>query len=497
MTFGFGTGECAFSSRTLLSGYEDKKTKMTELRLSNTLSGEKEVFEPLDEDDDRVLLYVCGLTVSDDPHLGHARTWLSFDVLHRYLEYKGYEVKHVENVTDVDDKIINRAEEEGKTAAEVAARYAEQVYEDMVALNLLRVDVRPHVTEHVDEIIEMTERLVERSYAYEAEDGVYFDVSEFDGYGKLSGQKVEELEQGEESEAKEDPADFALWKLADETCEEEPTWNSPWGEGRPGWHIECSAMSTAHLGETIDIHGGGRDLVFPHHENEIAQAEAATGEQFTRYWLHVGPLRVEDEKMSSSLGNFWTVHDALEEYDANEVRAFLLSTQYTKPQQFGDDALEEGAKRWARLENAYLACEEAMDSKEARAKEHDETLREATREARDAFVEAMDDDLNTPGALAALFGLVDAVNAHVEEPPYDYVGLFDAWCAFGELAGDVLGFDFSRGEGDTGRVVEAVLSLREDLREEGEYETADAVRDALEGAGVEVQDTDDGATYRL
>lgn len=470
---------------------------MTQLRLSNTLSGDVEVFEPLDEDDDRVLLYVCGLTVSDDPHLGHARTWISFDVLHRYLEHKGYDVKHVENVTDVDDKIIARAEEEGTTAAEVAARYAEQVYEDMVALNLLRVDVRPHVTEHVDEIIEMTERLIERGYAYEAEDGVYFDVSEFDGYGKLSGQKVEELEQGEESEAKDDPADFALWKLTDPKDEDGPSWDSPWGKGRPGWHIECSAMSTTHLGETIDIHGGGRDLVFPHHENEIAQAEAATGEEFTRYWLHVGPLRVEDDKMSSSLGNFWTVNDALEEYDANEVRAFLVSTQYTKPQQFDEDALEEGAKRWARLENAYRACEEAMDSTEARAKEVDDALREATQETRDGFVRSMDDDLNTPGALAAVFGLVDGVNTHVEEPPYDYVGLFKAWRAFDELAGDVLGFDFSREGGDTGRVVESVLSLREDLRESEEYDAADAVRDALEDAGVEVQDTDDGAAYRL
>lgn len=469
---------------------------MTELRLENTLSGEKEAFEPLN--DDRVLLYVCGLTVSDDPHLGHARTWVSFDVLHRYLEHKGYDVKHVENVTDVDDKIIDRAEEEGKTAAEVAARYAEQVYDDMGALNLRRVDVRPHVTEHVDEIIEMTERLVDRGYAYEAEDGVYFDVSEFDGYGKLSGQKVEELEQGEEGAAKDAPEDFALWKLAEDgDGDAEPTWDSPWGEGRPGWHIECSAMSTTHLGETVDIHGGGRDLVFPHHENEIAQTEAATGEEFTRYWLHVGPLRVEDEKMSSSLGNFWTVHEALEEYDANEIRAFLVSTQYSKPQEFTRDALDDGAARWERLRNAYRACEEAMDSTEARAKHADDELRAATEAAREEFAEAMDDDLNTPEALAALDSLVNAVNAHVEEPPYDYVGLFGAWRTFEELAGDILGFDFS-GDGDgAGRIIEAVLALREEMRDDGEYETADALRDALEEAGVEVQDTDEGATYRL
>jgi cysteinyl-tRNA synthetase len=468
---------------------------MNELRLKDTLSDETEVFEPLD--DDRVLLYVCGLTVSDHPHLGHARTWVSFDVLHRYLEHEGYDVKHVENVTDVDNKIITRAEEEGKTAAEVAARYAEQVYEDMVSLNLRRVDVRPHVTEHVDDIVAMVERLVESGYAYEAEDGVYFDVSEFDDYGKLSGQRLEELEQGEKGTAKESPEDFALWKLADETSEKEPTWDSPWGEGRPGWHIECSAMSTTHLGETIDIHGGGRDLVFPHHENEIAQSEAATGEEFTRYWLHVGPLRVEDEKMSSSLGNFWTVHESLEEYDANELRAFLLSTQYTKPQKFTLDALDDGAARWERIRNAYRRCEESMDSEEALAKERDEKLRESIEEASTSFLEAMDDNLNTPEALAALDGLVNAVNTHVAEPPYDYVGLFEAWNVFDELAGDVLGFDFSRSEGETENVVRELLDLREKMRDDGEYETADAVRDALESAGVEVQDTDDGATYRL
>ncbi len=467
---------------------------MTELRLSNTLSGEKEVFEPIE--DDRVLLYVCGLTVSDDPHLGHARTWVSFDVLHRYLEYEGYDVRHVENVTDIDDKIIARAEEEGLTASEVAARYAEQVYDDMVSLNLRRVDVRPHVTEHVDDIIEMVERLIERGYAYEADDGVYFDVSEFDGYGKLSGQRTEELEQGEEGADKDAPEDFAVWKLADDSPEEEPTWDSPWGEGRPGWHIECSAMSTSHLGETVDIHGGGRDLVFPHHENEIAQSEAATGEEFARYWLHVGPLRVEDEKMSSSLGNFWTVHDALDEYDANEVRAFLVSTRYSKPQRFTRDALDDGAARWGRIRGAYRACEEAMDSTDARAKGHDNELREAVERAREDFFAAMDEDLNTPEALAALDGIVDAVNSHAEEAPYDYVGLFRAWSALEELAGDVLGFDFSRG-GDTERVVESVLALREEMRSAGEYETADAVRDALEDAGVEVQDTEDGATYRL
>jgi len=478
----------------LWSIYVDNKMMEDELRLTNSLSGEEEVFEPLDGDE--VGLYVCGLTVSDHPHLGHARTWISFDLLHRYLEYKGYEVNHVENVTDIDDKIIDRANESDVTPAEVSSKYAAQVYEDMKSLNLRRVDVRPHVTEHVDDIIGMTETLLERGYAYEGDDGVYFDVSEFDGYGKLSGQRVEELEQGEEGTAKRDPEDFALWKLTED--EEGPKWHSPWGEGRPGWHIECSAMSTRHLGDTIDIHGGGRDLVFPHHENEIAQSEAATGEEFTRHWLHVGPLRVEDEKMSSSLGNFWTVHEALEEYTANEIRAFLVSTQYTKPQQFTEESLDEGAARWERIENAYRACERAMDD-EALAKEEDEELRGAVEEARDGFVEAMDDDLNTPEALASLFGLVDAVNVHVEELPYDYVGLFEAWETFNELAFGVLGFDFDAeaAGGRTESVVESVLELREELRDEGEYEVADEIRDALERAGVEVQDTGDGATYTL
>jgi len=465
-----------------------------ELQLTNSLSGEKEVFEPTEQGE--VDLYVCGLTVSDYPHLGHARTWVSFDMVHRYLEYKGYDVNHIENVTDIDDKIINRAEEKGIPPAEVASKYAAQVYEDMKSLNLRRVDVRPHVTDHIEDIIRMVECLVERGYGYEAEDGVYFDVTEFDGYGKLSGQKIDELEQGEEGTAKRDPADFALWKLTDE---DEPSWDSPWGKGRPGWHIECSAMSTRHLGDSIDIHGGGRDLVFPHHENEIAQAEAATGEEFTRYWLHVGPLRVEDEKMSSSLGNFWTVHEALKEYSPNEIRGFLISTKYTKPQEFTEEALEEGKARWERIRNAYETCERAMDSDESVSKESDEELHNTVEETHKAFEDAMNNDLNTPEALASLFGLVDAVNAHAEESPYDYVGLFDAWRTFEELAGNVLGFDFDH-DGSDGKVpdvVESVLDLRGQLRDQGEYETADEIRDALETAGVEVQDTEDGATYRL
>ncbi|MDY6775594.1 MAG: cysteine--tRNA ligase [Halobacteria archaeon] len=472
---------------------------MGELRITNTLTGEKEVFEPRDSDseDSVVSLYVCGLTVSDDPHLGHARTWVSFDVLHRYLEHKGYEVRHVENITDIDDKIIDRAHDEDVPPSEVASRYSHQVYDDMKALNLRRVNVRPRVTQHIDDIAEMVGTLIEKGYAYESGGDVYFDVSEFEEYGKLSGQKLEELEsQGEESGKKRDPADFALWKKSKEG---EPSWESPWGEGRPGWHIECSAMSTTHLGETIDIHGGGRDLVFPHHENEIAQTEAATDHDFARYWMHVGPLRVEGEKMSTSLSNFWTVHDALDEYSANEIRAFLISTQYAKPQSFDDGSLEEGAKRWERIENAVRTCEKAMDSDAAKAKETDGSLRETASVAEERFEEAMDDDLNTPEALAVLFDLVNEVNAHVEDNEvYDYEGLFEAWRTLREL-GEVLGFDFSDGrskEGLSDSLIDLLLDLREEERQKGNYETADSIRDGLRDLGVEVEDTDEGTTYR-
>ena len=470
-----------------------------QLRLTDTLAGEQRPFEPLDPP--HVLLYVCGLTVSDDPHLGHARTWVSFDVLHRYLAYLGYDVLHVENVTDVDDKIIAKADEEDTTPAAIAERYSQQVYDDMEALNLRRVEVRPRVTEHVDDIVAMVEALVDEGYAYEADDGVYFDVDSYEDYGQLSGVDLDELEQGEESEAKDDPADFALWKAVEDDAEDEPSWDSPWGAGRPGWHIECSAMSTRHLGDTIDIHGGGRDLVFPHHENEIAQSECATGEAFTRYWLHVGPLRVEGDKMSTSLDNFWTVHDALDEYSPNAIRAFLISTQYAKPQQFSEDSLDEGRRKWERLRNAERAAADAMDSERALAKVVDRDLRRTAEATRPAFEEAMDDDLNTPEALAALFELAGAINSHVDEGDvYDYQGLFRAWATLRDLGG-VLGFAFDeadRGpEGPTDELIEILLDVRERERDEGNYDAADRIRDRLRDAGVAVEDDDGGTTYRI
>jgi len=495
------------------------------LRVSNTLSGEREEFEP--SDPDSVLLYVCGLTVSDPAHVGHARVWVHADAMHRYLEWKGYDVRHVENFTDVNEKIVARVGEDdlGDSESAVARHYITRTIEDMRSLNLARAEVYPRVSEHVPEIIDLVERLVERGYAYESGGSVYFDVTSFEEYGTLSNQRVEELEEQGDPDARSEkrhPADFALWKAggldpgeieehrhegaapADEAVETAETWESPWSEGRPGWHIECSAMSTTHLDDTIDIHVGGQDLVFPHHENEIAQSEAATGEQFTRYWLHVRLLETGGEKMSSSLGNFLTVREAVREYGPNVVRSFLLSTAYSQRQTYSADTISEAEKRWERLERGHERAVEALDSPDARTTVADDALRTAVETTREAFETAMDDDFNTREAMAALLELTTAVNEHLDDhAEYDYRGLRRAVGTLAELGGEVLGFDFHPGDADTGRVtlagelVELVLDVREREREAGNYERADALRDDLEELGIEVQDTDDGPTYRL
>ncbi|WP_255196597.1 cysteine--tRNA ligase [Halorarius litoreus] len=492
------------------------------LRVSNTLTGETEPFEPQDPED--VLLYYCGLTVSDDPHLGHARTWVHVDVMHRWLDHLGYGVRHVENITDVNEKITARVGEDdlGDSEGAVASHFIDQLLTSMRSLNLLRAEVYPRVSEHLPEIVDLIERLVEKGYAYESNGSVYFDVTQFDDYGKLSNQRVEEVEaQGEEAERaeKRHPADFALWKadgVSEHAVEEHrhadreysvahptgETWNSPWGEGRPGWHIECSAMSMTHLAETIDIHVGGRDLVFPHHENEIAQSEAATGQEFVRYWLHADLFQMGEDKMSSSLGNFIPVQEAVGEFGVNPLRMFFVSASYNSTQTYSEAAIEEATERWERLENGYRRAAEAADSAAARTKVEDEALREAVEETREAFTAAMNDDFNTREALAALLSLVGSVNSHLDaHEAHDYRGLTRSITTFDELGGDVLGFSF---DGETGgeahlaeELVELVLDVREEERAAGNYERADALRDDLEALGVEVQDTDDGATYRL
>ncbi|MGA9400354.1 cysteine--tRNA ligase [Haladaptatus sp.] len=492
------------------------------LSVTNTLTGEREPFEP--GDPDSVLLYYCGLTVSDLAHLGHARGWVHTDVMHRWLEHLGYDVHHVENFTDVNEKIAARVGEDdlGDSEADVARTFITQVIRDMRDLNLKRADVYPRVSEHVPEIIDLIETLIDKGYAYESNGSVYFDVTKFEEYGKLSNQKVDEMEaQGESDERSEkrNPGDFALWKadgVSEDSienhrksdrkyavsCPTGETWESPWGEGRPGWHIECSAMSMKHLGETIDIHVGGQDLVFPHHENEVAQSEAATGHQFARYWLHVRLLETDGEKMSSSLGNYSTVRGAISEIGANAVRMFLLSTSYSNRQTFNDETVNEAVERWERLSDGYDRAVEALDSENARTKDEDDELREAVAETQAEFEDAMNDDFNTRRALAALLDLVTAVNRHVDDgDEYDYEGLKSAAETFEELGGEVLGFSLGGETGGDVRLaedlVELVLELRENEREEGNYDRADALRDDLQALGVDVQDSDSGPSFKL
>jgi len=489
------------------------------LSVTDSLRDGRVEFDPAG---DEVLLYVCGLTVSDDPHLGHARAWVHADVIHRWLAHLGYDVRHVENVTDVNEKIAARVGERDGwgTEADVARHYTREVFAAMRELNLLRAEVYPRVSEHVPEIIDLVETLIEEGYAYESSGSVYFDVTAFDGYGRLSNQRREELEaQGEPAELaeKRHPADFALWKAGgvspdavrehrkhehDGPLPEGETWDSPWGEGRPGWHIECSTMSMTHLGETVDIHMGGRDLVFPHHENEVAQSEAATGERFVRYWLHNGMLETDGEKMSSSLENYWAVRDAIDELGVNVVRAFYAGAAYRSDQSLSEATLAEAEERWERLSRTHERATDALDSVDARTKATDADLRDAVDAARGEFAAAMNDDFNVREATAALLALTDAVYRHVDaRDDYDYRGLRRAVEALEELGGGVLGFQF--GEPTAGDVelaeslVDLVLDVRASEREAGNYDRADRLRESLADLGVEIEDAPDGPTYRF
>jgi cysteinyl-tRNA synthetase len=492
------------------------------LQVTNTLTGEPEPFEP--QDPDSVLLYYCGLTVSDFAHLGHARAWVHVDVMHRWLEHLGYDVRHVENFTDVNEKIVARVGEDdlGDSESEVARTFISETLEDMRSLNLERAEVYPRVSEHVPEIVDLVETLVEKGYAYESNGSVYFDVTQFEDYGKLSNQNIEDMEaQGEDEERqdKRHPADFALWKAGEahpddvSASDDSPegsgevaaggeTWDSPWAEGRPGWHIECSAMSMTHLDETIDVHLGGQDLVFPHHENEIAQSEAATGQQFANYWMHVRLLETGGEKMSSSLQNYFTVRNAVEEFGSDAIRMFLLSTAYNNRQTYSEETLNEAVERWERLERGYDRAVGAADSVDACTKVEDADLRSEIATAREEFTTAMNDDLNTREAITALLGLTSAVNVHLDDhEAHDYRALRDAVETFEEFGEDVLGFALAGdAEGEVqilDELVELVLNVREQERDSGNYERADELRDDIEALGIEVQDTDEGTEFRL
>jgi cysteinyl-tRNA synthetase len=489
------------------------------MRVYSTLSRQKEEFVPREAG--KVAMYVCGPTVYNHIHIGNARTFLSFDVIRRYLMWKGFDVTFVQNITDVDDKIIDRASEEGRDAVAVAEEYTQAFSDAMHALEVDPPDIQPKATETIDEMIDMIEDLVARGFAYEVDGDVYFSVRSFPAYGGLSGRDIDEMNSGarvEVDERKTDPLDFALWKAAKPG---EPHWASPWGEGRPGWHIECSVMAHDHLGTTFDIHGGASDLIFPHHENERAQSEAALGAPFVRYWLHGGLLQVNAEKMSKSLGNFMLLKDVLEVYPTPVVRLFMLQTHYRSPLDFSTERLDESGTAFERLANLVRrlrwARSLAVCGLGAPQAGRDD-LRSATQRAREKFEAEMDDDFNTAAALGAVFELAKAANVFLAAHQMDLCEedrdvLLDAERAVTELLG-VLGIDIAEEEAipaeyprevvavaselagydgdDPVEAVGALVEARTSARSSKEWGRADAVRDGLTALGFSIEDTPQG-----
>ena len=453
------------------------------MKLSDTLTGEKRDFAPAG---DTVRMYVCGVTPYSSAHVGHAMSYIVFDVLHRYLEFRGFTVRRVQNFTDIDDKLIDRAVQEGATVEALAEKHIAEYFEDMAALNVREADIYPRATQEVPKIIEVISGLIDSGHAYASAGDVYFRVRSAADYGKLSHRSLDSMRAGARIEPgveKEHPMDFALWKSAKAG---EPAWESPWGPGRPGWHIECSAMALRYLGESIDIHGGGQDLVFPHHENETAQSEAFTGARpFAAFWLHNGLLNLDSEKMSKSLGNLVTIRDALASYSADAIRLSVLNAHYRSPGYYSDEALGGAERAAARLRQAVAASANAGAP---------ERLDAAS--ARERFTEAMDDDLNTPQALAALFDLARDVNRASSEGR----DATEAQAALRELTG-VLGLTLEEREAavDAGLAAraQALVDRRAELRAARDFAGADALRDELAALGVEVTDSPTGTTWRV
>ncbi len=457
----------------------------------NTMTRKKELFVPLQEG--KVSMYACGPTVYNFFHIGNARPFIVFDTLRRYLEYRGYEVTFVQNFTDIDDKMIRRANEEGITVKELGDRFIKEYYTDADALGVKRATVNPRATEHIQDIIDLVQTLVEKGHAYPAANGdVYFSVRSWPGYGKLSGQNIDDLENGarvDPTEEKRDPLDFALWKGQKPG---EPAWPSPWGMGRPGWHIECSAMSMSILGKSFDIHGGGQDLIFPHHENEIAQSEAATGKPFAHYWMHNGFINVDNQKMSKSLGNFFTVRDIAKEFSLDVVRLFMLSVQYRNPINFSRDLIQQAAVALQRLRTALDRLKEAPVA-DAPA-EDEQAFLDALSGYRDRFNEAMDDDLNTADALGVLFDLARAANTFVSVPRTK-AAIQAVTKAYTELL-DVLGLLPRQSEEEFPAEVLALLEERQQARKDKNYARADQIREQLKALGYAIEDSRQGAKLK-
>ncbi len=481
------------------------------INIYNSLSRQLEEFVPLQ--DGRVLMYSCGPTVYDFFHIGNARTFLVSDIVRRYLEYKGYSVKLVQNLTDIDDKIINRASELDIDASLLAKNNAEAYFEDSECLGIRAADVHPRATEHIPEIIELIQILMDKGAAYAVDGDVYYRVDRFDGYGKLSHRRPEDLLAGARvdiNERKEDARDFDLWKKAKPG---EPWWDSPWGKGRPGWHIECSAMAMKHLGETLDIHAGGQDLQFPHHENEIAQSELATGKPFARYWLHVAFLRVNGQRMGKSERNFLFVRDALKDYSAEAIRHFLISAHYRHPLDYSPSSLKDSSGAIRRLSNCLDALKPYRTTTETEAPDAgysngiDTTILESIHALRNGFEAAMDADFNTARAIGEIFKFVGEVNqtlSSIDENPPDTTKsvLGIGYTNLKEMC-DVLGIyseSTDSGNGNTellNHLMDLIVEMRQTARQRKDWETADTIRDRLKALNIELQDTRHDVTWRI
>lgn len=464
------------------------------MKVYNTMTREKEEFVPLEEG--KVKMYVCGPTVYDKIHIGNARPICVFDTLRRYLEYKGYDVTFVQNFTDIDDKIIARANEEGISSKEHAEKYIGEYYTDTQGLGIRRPDIEPKATETMDEIIEFVQHIVDSGYGYEKNGNVYFRAGKYDEYGKLSRQPLDELEMGARistSDEKEDPLDFVLWKPAKAG---EPAWDSPWGKGRPGWHIECSAMVKKHLGESIDIHGGGRDLIFPHHENEIAQSECCGHvHNYVKYWMHNGYINIDNKKMSKSLGNFFTVREIADKYGYEPIKYMMLQAHYRSPINYNLEIITQCQNALERLHtsrnNLDFALKNADDTNTAGSAEFLEKLK--AREAQ--FVEAMDDDLNTADGIAAIFELARDCNSYTAEPRPSSdikaaIALFDRLC-------DVMGILYNRESGEIDKRIQELIEKRQQARADKNWALADEIRDTLKAEGVVLEDTPQGVKYTI
>lgn len=463
------------------------------IKVYNTLTNEKEEFKTLKPNE--VSMYVCGPTVYNYIHIGNARSTIAFDTIRRYLEYRGYHVNYVSNFTDVDDKIIKASQEDNLSVNELTQKFIEAFYEDTDALNVQRATMNPRVMDNMDEIIEFVAALIEKGYAYPAQGDVYFRTRKFQEYGKLSGQSIDDLELGASSrvndndqDKKEDPLDFALWKAAKS---EEISWQSPWGNGRPGWHIECSVMATKYLGETIDIHAGGQDLEFPHHENEIAQSEAKTGKKFANYWLHNGFVTIgeNDEKMSKSLGNFVTVHDLLKEVDPKVIRFFIATTQYRRPIQYSQKNLDEANNNLKKLKTAYENLEYRMTN--ALEGTDDESDLQAIK---GKFIEAMDDDFNVQNGIAVVYELAKKMNLYSEKETV-FAGTIQKMISLYNQMLSIFGIEFGKKE-FLDDEIEALIAERNEARKNKNFERSDEIRDQLQEMGIILEDTAQGTRWK-